>query len=238
LSYDDVELSRLYDACNPWGPGDEFYAGLVRAAGDVLDVGCGTGRLLARVRAEGHPGRLVGIDPGAGMLAVARETDPDGDWVSGELGPGRYREEFDLVTMTGHAFQELRTDGQLGGVLSGMRDAVRPGGLVAFETRDPAARAWEDWHGSSFEVPYQGGTVRVSYEVHEVDGDLVTFDEITEGGPWVRDVARGTLRFLDRDRLAAFLAAAGLRVREQYGDWDRSPAGPEIITLAERSPAR
>ena len=35
MSYADVEDARLYDAQNPWGPGDEFYLGLVRADGPV-----------------------------------------------------------------------------------------------------------------------------------------------------------------------------------------------------------
>ena len=48
MSYHDVEDARLYDAQNPWGPGDEFYLGLIRDARDVLDVGCGTGTLLKR----------------------------------------------------------------------------------------------------------------------------------------------------------------------------------------------
>ena len=79
MSYDDIEDARLYDLQNGWGPGDEFYLGLVHRAGDVLDVGCGTGTLLKRARRDGHRGRLVGLDPGAGMLAVARE-EPSVEW--------------------------------------------------------------------------------------------------------------------------------------------------------------
>ena len=48
-------------------------------------------------------------------------------------------------------------------------------------------------------------------------------------------VAHSSLRFLDPETLAGFLANAGLVVDEQYGDWDRSPltgASPEIITVA------
>lgn len=47
------------------------------------------GRLLTRARRDGHHGRLVGLDPGAGMLAVARD-EPDVEWVSGVLAPAAY----------------------------------------------------------------------------------------------------------------------------------------------------
>jgi SAM-dependent methyltransferase len=237
MSYADVEDARLYDAQNPWGPAEEFYLSLVREAGDVLDVGCGTGTLLKRARRDGHRGRLVGLDPGAGMLAVARE-EPSVEWVPGTLAPGAYDAEFDLVTMTGHAFQELRTDEEILTTLRGMRDAVRPDGRVVFETRNPGAKAWESWDGSSFEVPYQGSTVTFRYEVHEVEGDLVTFAEITDGGRWHDQVDLGTLRFLPRIELDRFLAEAGLQVGSYYGDWERGPLtedSPEIVVVARRS---
>ncbi len=237
MSYADVEDARLYDVQNSWGPSDDFYLSLARDAADVLDVGCGTGTLLARLRRDGSRGRLVGIDPGAGMLAVAREKAPDVEWVDGVLTPGAYDAEFDLVTMTGHAFQELRTDDEVGSVLRGMRDAVRPGGRVAFETRNPGAREWESWHGASFHVPYQGDTLTVSYEVEKVVGDLVTFTEYTDGGRWQHQGDRSTLRFLSRIELDHFLGGAGLQVETYYGDWQRGPLtedSPEIVCLARR----
>ena len=234
MSYADVEDARLYDVQNPWGPGDEFYLSLVRAARDVLDVGCGTGTLLKRARRDGHRGRLVGLDPGAGMLAVARE-EPSIEWVSAILRPGAYDREFDLVTMTGHAFQELRTDEEILTTLRGMRAAIRPEGRVAFETRNPGAKAWRSWDGSSFDVRYQGETVTTRYEVRRVEGELVSFAEITDGGRWHDHVELGTLRFLPRIELDRFLAEAGLQVETYYGDWDRGPLtedSPEIICLA------
>jgi ubiquinone/menaquinone biosynthesis C-methylase UbiE len=45
---------------------------LVLAADAVLDVGCGTGRMLHAARGAGHDGRLVGLDPDPAMLARAR----------------------------------------------------------------------------------------------------------------------------------------------------------------------
>jgi hypothetical protein len=48
-------------------------------------------------------------------------------------------------------------------------------------------------------------------------------------------VDRASLRFLDADALAGFLADAGFQIEAQYGGWSRQPldpASPEIITLA------
>lgn len=65
--YSDADAAALYDVLNPWdpehSPGDRFYHELVMAAGSVLDVGCGTGAMLACVREHGHRGRLTGLDP-------------------------------------------------------------------------------------------------------------------------------------------------------------------------------
>lgn len=238
MSYDDVEDARLYDVQNPWGPSDEFYLAYVLAAGDVLDVGCGTGALLKRARRDGHTGRLVGLDPaGDGMLAVAREA-ADIEWMQGVLTPDAFHEEFDLVTMTGHAFQELRTDDEVLGTLRGMRDAIRPGGRVAFETRNPGARAWESWDGMTSEEPYGDATVTTRFEVRKVEGDLVTFAEVLDGGLWHGAENASTLRFLSRLDLDRFLFEAGLAVETFYGDWESGPltdTSPEIITIARRA---
>lgn len=71
------------------------------AAGDrVLDVACGTG-IVARVAQErlGPGARVVGVDPSAPMLEVARRTAPDIDWRDGNAMalPVGADEQFDVV---------------------------------------------------------------------------------------------------------------------------------------------
>ena len=143
-AYDDPHLARLYDHLNTWGPDDEFYLSLIRGARAVLDVGCGTGTPLHRTRAEGHTGRLVGLDPAAAMLDRAR-VRTDIEWVHGDLTTVDWKEEFDLAVMTGHAFQELPSDEETVTALAAVRRALVPGGVFAFETRTPATRDWESW---------------------------------------------------------------------------------------------
>ncbi|MEU6590433.1 class I SAM-dependent methyltransferase [Streptomyces sp. NPDC046881] len=240
--YADLSLAALYDRLNPWGPGDDFYLGLLRQAGSVLDIGCGTGQLLRRARAEGHRGRLTGLDPAAAMLVQARRARPDVEWVLGDVRVRCWRPEFDLVVMTGHAFQELVTDEEIRTCLHAVRSALRDGGRFAFETRNPSARAWERWTPDRVHevADADGRPVQVW---HEVQGTglihgRVHFTETYAGPAWpAPQVHHSVLRFLDTDTLGSFLTQAGLTVTEQYGDWDRSPltpGSPEIITVARR----
>ncbi|MGW2462857.1 class I SAM-dependent methyltransferase [Streptomyces sp. NPDC001761] len=239
----DLSLAALYDSLNPWGPGDDFYLGLLRDAGCVLDIGCGTGRLLRRAREEGHRGRLLGLDPAAAMLVQARRARPDVEWVLGDVRVRRWRGEFDLVVMTGHAFQELVTDEEIRVCLRAARAALRDGGRFVFETRNPGARAWERWTPDRVhEISAADGTaVRVWHEVRGGDPDRgrIHFTETYAGPGWPAPrVNHGVLRFLDADTLETFLAEAGLAVTEQYGDWSRGPltdTSPEIVTVACRA---
>jgi SAM-dependent methyltransferase len=232
-------LAALYDLFCPWDPRGDFgfYRPLVMAADSVLDVGCGTGMLLRRARADGHAGRLCGLDPAAAMLAVAR-AGRDIEWVLGDLSGAAWRREFDLIVMTGHAFQVLTGDEQLRAALAAIRSALAPGGWFAFETRNPLAREWEEWVPEhAHEITDAGGAaVRMAHQVElPVRGDLVSFTTTYSSPAWERpQVSRSTLRFLDAERLSEFLTGAGLVIGEQYGDWDRSPLGPaspEIITI-------
>jgi SAM-dependent methyltransferase len=237
--FEDAYLASLYERVNPWGPDEEFYLHLIASAEHVVDVGCGTGRLLHRARLAGHRGRLVGVEPAGGMLACARRH-PDVDWYEGYLEDAAFDGEFDLAVMTGHAFQVLISDEDIADLLAAVHRALRPGGHFAFETRNPWHGAWEHWTSErAVEVEDDAGTrVRVWPEVERVEGELVTFTETFASRSWAEPrVSRSTLRFLPAEELDHRLAAAGFVVDERYGYWDRSlftPTSPEIITVASR----
>ncbi len=235
--YSDDEVAALYDVLNAWGPSDDFYLALVMEAQSALDVGCGTGALLHRARHAGHAGRLCGVDPDRAMLGLARRR-ADIEWFAGTAASMAWNGEFDLATMTGHAFQVLISDDELRASLTAIRRALGAGGRFAFETRNPLGRAWESWNprNATDVVDHSGRPVRVSHEVESVVGDVVTLTETTSepGGASLR-VDRGSLRFLDIDVLAGFLTGAGFEIEAQYGGWSRESLGltsPEIITVA------
>ena len=237
LLFDDEYLASLYDKLSVDRGDESYYLHLIHSAPSVLDVGCGTGTLLHRARSGGHRGRLVGLDPAPGMLARARRY-PDVEWVQGTLPAAGFRGEFDLVYMTGHAFQVLLTDADIAAFLAAARDALRPTGRLAFETRNPHARAWERWTPDDvIEIVDDAGVpVRVWHEVEAVEGELVTFTETYASDAWpAARVSRSTLRFGSAEHLDHLLTGAGLTIEERYGDWDRSlftPHSREIITVA------
>ena len=233
-------LAELYDLFNPGRGSDDFgfYLPLILAAGSVLDVGCGTGELLDLARRAGHAGRLCGLDPADGMLRQARRR-PGIEWVHGDAASAAWDREFDLAVMTGHAFQVLVGDDEIRASLAAIRAALTPDGRFAFETRNPPARAWQDWTPDrAVEVMGPAGAVvRMAHRVEApFDGRTVSFVTTYTSPAWDgSQISRSTLRFRGAGSLARFLSAAGLVVEAHFGDWDRSPltaASPEIITIA------
>jgi ubiquinone/menaquinone biosynthesis C-methylase UbiE len=69
--WDDADFARLYDAF-PFTDDLAFYAGLAGTqGGPVLELGCGSGRVLVPLARAGH--HVVGVDTSPHMLALARE---------------------------------------------------------------------------------------------------------------------------------------------------------------------
>ena len=146
--YSDADAAALYDVLSAWDPertrSDAFYHELVMSARDVLDVGCGTGSMLHHARSCGHSGRLVGLDPDEAMLDRARRRT-DIEWMLGRAADARWEGEFDVATMTSHAFQCFVTDGDVSASLAAISRCLRSDGRFVFETRHPQVREWERW---------------------------------------------------------------------------------------------
>ena len=239
--FSDSRLAALYDLFSARRRDLDFYLELAMSASTVLDVGCGTGALLHRARELGHTGWLCGLDPARGMLEQARKRS-DVEWYFGDLASVRWDREFDLIVMSGHAFQVFVEDDDLQVSLAAIQSALTDDGRFAFETRNPLVREWERWipANAAEVVDAEGAVVRMTREVESpVHGDRVSFTHTFTSPSWDRpQTSRSTLRFLDADALSSFLSEARLTIEEQFGDWDRQPltaTSPEIITIASRA---
>jgi len=236
----DRRIVELYDEDNPNGPDHDFYRSLADevSAESILDLGCGTGILTVTFALQGRT--VVGVDPSVNMLARARHR-AEAESVNWHLGDSRSIPPgaFDYAVMTGNVAQHI-LDAEWSRTLRDLRMAMRTGGIVAFESRNPAARAWESWatdERTSRETPH--GRLIEWTEVEEKTPHTV---KLTAHNFFVETTETVTetevLTFRDRSTLEDQLKTAGFDVRSVYGDWNRNPFTAEAPIMVFVAVAR
>lgn len=235
--YGHPRLAAIYDLLDPDRGDLDAYLRIAEEfdARRVLDIGSGTGVFALLLAARGI--EVVGVEPALASVDVAR-AKPGGEevrWIHGDatdLPPLR----ADLATMTANVAQQISGPRAWRETLRGVHEALRPGGRLVFETRDPAARAWEEWNReTSFRVTELpgGGSVESWVRVTGVDGPLVTFRWTyvfaADGEVLTSD---STLRFREREEVARDLAAHGYVVEAVRDAPDRP--GREFVFVARR----
>jgi ubiquinone/menaquinone biosynthesis C-methylase UbiE len=235
------DFQGAYDQLNPADDDYRFYAAFGTPAGvsRAVDLGCGTGT-LARMLAS-DVASVVGVDPDAEMLRVARSKDPEGrvDWrlgYSDVLEP----ESAEFAVMSGHVAQVFVEDGDWLAALRDLRRALVPGGLLAFESRNPSARRWEAWTRELTlrTVETSEGVVEFWHETAVVDLPRVSYDTLARNLRTGEVTAnRDALAFRDEQALRASLEHVGFGVDHVFGDWDRTAptaTSPELIMIARK----
>lgn len=237
----DPRVVRLYDQANPDGPDYDFYRNQADrfAPRTIIDLGCGTGLLTVTLC---QPDRtVVGIDPSRSMLDVARHRVGGRcvQWVRGDAS-SLARECADLIVLTGNVAQHI-VGTAWPAALRDVSAALRQGGRLVFESRNPAARAWQDWAATgrtTRETTLGMVTEWMDVEPMTPDGHLsfLTHNVLAWSGETI--VERQTLAFRSEDRIRFDLADAGLRVEAVWGGWNDEPVGAHsrvMVFQAQRS---
>jgi SAM-dependent methyltransferase len=178
--YRKPRMAATYDIENAGRADIDFYLRLADSLGarDVIDLGCGTGVLAVELAQSGR--RVAGIDPAEAMIDIARRRK-GGElvtWIVGTSARMR-RSSADLIVMSGHVAQVFVEDPEWAAVLDHAHRALRAGGHLAFEARDPHARAWTAWTRDATEASYAPPgqpPFRSWVAVTTADDGLVTFD--------------------------------------------------------------
>ncbi len=236
--YRDRDLVVLYDLDNPGGADHAYYRSLadeVRAR-EIIDLGCGTG-LLSRSLAT--PGRtVIGVEPSRTMLDHARRQ-PGADsvtWIHGDASAIAPTGTADLAICAGNTIMHISPQ-ELPSALTALAGALRPGGLLSFETRNPAYREWEQWtpEATYGERDTPVGHLREWLQVTDVDGGRVVFDAHNVFPDGTDRVYTSVLFFRSAQQFRHALAAVGFTDVTWYGDWHGGPAAEGSPVLVFRA---
>ncbi|MGC8839013.1 MAG: class I SAM-dependent methyltransferase [Anaerolineae bacterium] len=215
-----------------------LYTGFAeRWGGPILELGCGTGRVLAVLAAAGH--QVVGLDRSEAMLAAARERLARcGLLARTRLVPGDMR-HFALEERFAWAFCAMNSlmhltslEDQLA-ALEAARRHLRPGGYLVLDLANPDP-GWllepeeKVVRVGVLEDP-ETGSVVVRQVIQRADPlrqtlDLIyIYDEVDPGGTVRRVLLPLRLRYLFPTEARLLLERAGFSVEAVYGSYDLDP---------------
>lgn len=238
--FSEPRLAKLYDVLNPLGADSAFFLRQVRklAPSSIIDIGCGTGILTRELAKIGHT--IIGLDPAAEMLALARQRPCDNvAWINGDatvLPEG----DADLAIMTSHVAQFLLDDVSWQETLQSTHDALRSGGHLIFDSRNPLVSPWENWtkKNSLRHMSTGEGQVTSWFQVLGVQGNRVRYEIHYLFAEEDEVISENELVFRTIDELVRSLTDAQFSIERIYGDWDGSlatPLSPEHIVIARRT---
>jgi len=235
----------------------EFFVDEAQASGGpVLEIGCGTGRVLIPTARAGV--EIVGLDRSDHMLnqcrlnlsAESEEVRSRATLVNGDMRDFDLGREFRLVTIPFRPFQHLTTVDDQFACLASVRGALVDGGRLILDLFNPKLESLvadnlgqEIDENIEFSMP-DGRQVRRKYRI--ADRDLfnqIVYSELIyyvthPDGREERLVHAFPMRYLFRFEAEHLLARADFRVEAVYADYDRSEFGSkypgELIIVAVR----
>ena len=235
--------ARYYDLCYTAATGDiGFYVQEAKRSGSpVLELGCGTGRILIPTAEAGVS--IVGLDASSAMLGVARtktsefssEVQSRIELIEGDMRTFSLDRQFKLVTIPFRAFLHILTPEEQRKTIERIHEHLDDGGrliLNIFDTRldlvatplggimkrlndfiDPATgHKMVVWASDKYDLENQ-----VIYEER-------VFEEIDDNGKVLSRVCSPlTLCWIYRREMQYLLELSGFKIDALYGDFNRGP---------------
>lgn len=219
-----------------------YWLELARRQGSpILELGCGTGRVLLPLAKAGY--QTTGLDNDPRMLEFLRsQVTPDlktsleivqADLISFELA-----KSFKLIILPCNTWTSLSQQ-QRKAALTAIRSHLEAGGVFAASLPNPnllrslpvrSAPKFEE----AFAHPLDGGPVKVSSAWKRMDRLFTLFwyyDHQLSDGRTERLTARVTHHLASAKEFIQELTTAGFKIRRLYGDYQRSPFEPRSQTL-------
>lgn len=250
-------VADLYDSILPYRERPDvafFVEAALAAKGPVLEIGCGTGRVLIPTARAGK--EATGLDLSASMLDVCRrnlaaepaEVRQRVQLIRADMRHFDLGRQFGLLTMPFRPFQHLTTVEDQLACLAAVRRHLAPGGTFILDVFNPSipfladdSKLSESGDDPEFTTP-DGRKVLARSRIvsrdcaNQVQNVELIYYVTHPDGRQERLVQAFPMRYLFRFEAEHLLVRAGFVVRDVYSDYDKSHFGSkypgELIVVA------
>lgn len=226
---------------------------LAAECGDpILELGCGTGRVMVPIAQAGQ--RIVGVDISPGLLNVARaKLDRSHVGARAILAQGDLRtcdlaeKDFSLAICTSNTLMHFVTPADQLAVLRNAHRHMRTGGMLFIDLFNPdiprllevnglmeLADQWRDEDAAAQVIKWSVRSVDLAAQLQET---LFIYEQVFDDGRVRKTPCPFTVRYLWRNEGELMISAAGFTVEDVWGDFDGSPysgASDHLIFLARK----
>jgi SAM-dependent methyltransferase len=252
-------VADLYDYVVPYQNRHDvafFVEAAQKSGGPVLEIGCGTGRVLLPTARAGID--IVGLDLSPHMLRVCQDrlrreplqVQSRVRLVQADMRNFALLRAFQLVTLPFRPFQHLTTVEEQRACLEGIHRHLRPGGRVILDIFNPAVeRLGSNNLGQEFSDEPEFSTpdgrrivrrhkVVASDRFNQINAIELIYYVTHADGRTERLVHAFPMRYLFRFEAEHLLARCGFQVEQVYADYDKSLYGSqypgELIMVATK----
>ncbi|PYS35602.1 MAG: hypothetical protein DMF75_03105 [Acidobacteria bacterium] len=226
-------VSEFYDHIVPFKNRQDinFYVDAAKSVnGEVLEIGCGTGRVLIPTVRAGV--RILGLEASGSMLSMCRKNlskEPVEvqsrviDLIEGDMRQFNLNRKFNLITIPFHPFCHLLTTEDQLRCLTTINHHLNNGGKLVFDLYTPASRF-----------------LSRNLDTQVIDMEIV-FDIVWPGAREEELAHRFTFRYFWRSEAEDLLKRCGFAIEDVFADYDKSTYGTrypgELIFVATKNSA-
>ena len=187
--------------------------------GRALELAIGTGRIALPLAARGV--EVHGIDLSRAMVARLR-AKPGGDAITvavGDIATTRVDGTFSLVYLVFNTIMNLTTQDAQVACFRSAAAHLEPGGCFVVEVGVPELRRLPPGQSA---VPFQVSSTRWAFDLYDTATQAMSsnYVTVTDGRGEYRSIP---FRYVWPSELDLMARLAGMRLRDRWEDWTRTP---------------
>ena len=252
MTTDFNAFARFYDEDVQAEEDIPLYLNFAHRTGDpILEVGCGTGRVLLPLAQAGY--RVTGIDISGAMLARARAKARRAGLLSRirliqtDARHLALNQSFALIIYAANSFMHHDTPEEQELVLRRLGEHLRPGGLLILDLFNPdlhlitqangeltLVKTWYDAERQARVAKFQSVVASPTAQVLDI---TYIYDTVYPDGRVERTLVPFRMRYLWPHEAQLLVRQAGLEVEALYGSYELDPVGdafPRLIVVARK----